>query len=485
MKLHNTLTRKVEEFKPAQGKTVKLYTCGPTVYDYYHIGNLRNAVFNDTLRRTLEAGGYKVSHVMNITDVGHLVSDADEGEDKLEKGAKREGKTVWDVAEHYTQAFKNDMAAMNVLPPNAYHSKKYDDNYARATEFILQQIEMVKLLLDKGFAYQTKQAIYFDVTKLKDYGELSGQKLADKEIGARSDVVTDTDKHHPHDFALWFFAAGHFASHTMQWDSPWGNGFPGWHLECSAIIHATLGDPIDIHTGGVDHIGTHHPNEMAQTEGAYGHVLSKFWVHNEFVLVDGAKMAKSKGNSYTLKDVTDKGFDPLALRLLYLQAHYRTELNFSWENLEAAQNRLKSLQAMADLRFQTVPGFNEAEPDEAFIKLLETLARDSFIAFQDNLNTPVALANLSKLEAVTVNGLYEGSKLLFIDFVQDFIDRPFGLQLLNSVDITSKQKELLNARQKARDDKDFAKSDELREQLKEQGIGVRDTEHGQIWYRTD
>ncbi|HSX16031.1 MAG TPA: cysteine--tRNA ligase, partial [Candidatus Saccharimonadales bacterium] len=258
MNLYNTLSRKVEALKPIKDGEVSLYTCGPTVYNYYHIGNLRNAVFNDTLRRTLVASGLDVKHVMNITDVGHLVSDADEGEDKLEKGAAREGKTVWEVAEHYTDAFKADMAAMNVLPPsvNPGREKNSTDPYARATDFIPEQIEMVQKLLDGGFAYQTKQAIYFDVTKLPSYGELSGQKLADKEVAARSDVVTDPEKHHPYDFAVWFFAVGHFADHTMRWDSPWGEGFPGWHLECSAIIHATLGDPIDIHTGGVDHIGT-------------------------------------------------------------------------------------------------------------------------------------------------------------------------------------------------------------------------------------
>ena len=475
MKLYNTLTRKVEEFTPQNGNEVSLYTCGPTVYDYYHIGNLRNAVFNDTLRRTLEASGYSVKHVMNITDVGHLVSDADEGEDKLEKGAKREGKTVWEVAEHYTDAFKSDMTAMNVLPPNGYHSPKYNDNYARATEFIDQQIEMVKLLIDNGFAYQTKQAIYFDVTKLPDYGILTGQRLADKEVGARSDVVTDPDKHNPHDFAVWFFAVEHFKDHTMQWESPWGNGFPGWHLECSAIIHATLGDPIDIHTGGVDHIGTHHPNEMAQTEAAFGHPLAHFWVHNEFVLVDGTKMAKSKGNSYVLKDITDKGFDPLAYRLLVLQAHYRTELNFSWENLEAAKNRLKTYGHMADLQFQAVPTntWLSIEPG------LKTIMN----ALEDDLNTPVALAVLSNLAAQTEERLISRSDLDNFKSLLQHFDALFGLNLSSRQDITESQKQLLAAREQARDAKDFTKSDQLRDKLAEQGIAVRDTTHGQIWSR--
>lgn len=473
MKLYNTLTRKVEDFEPANNGEVSLYTCGPTVYNYYHIGNLRNAVFNDTLRRTLEASGYSVKHVMNITDVGHLVGDGDDGEDKLETGAKREGKTVWQVAEHYTKAFKSDMVAINVLTANAYHSDKYDDNYARATEFIDQQIEMVKLLIEKGFAYQTKQAIYFDVTKLPDYGILSGQRLADKEVGARSDVITDPDKKNPHDFAVWFFTVGHFKGHSMQWESPWGNGFPGWHLECSAIIHATLGDPVDIHTGGVDHIGTHHPNEMAQTEAAFGHPLAHFWVHNEFVLVDGAKMAKSKGNSFTLKDIVDRGFDPLAYRLLVLQAHYRSELNFSWENLEAAQNSLKNFSAWADLQFQTSSSNSLATN---YIEALAAIKQE----LQEDLRTPQALAFLNGM----VNRIDElGIDSVAVRDAAKEVDNLLGLQLSAREDINDDQKQILAERQKARDDKDWVKSDELRDELKEQGIAVRDTEHGPIWSR--
>lgn len=475
MKLYNTLTRTIEDFKPTSGKTVKLYTCGPTVYDYYHIGNLRNAVFNDTLHRILEASGFDVKHVMNITDVGHLVSDADEGEDKLEKGAQREGKTVQEVAEHYTQAFKSDMAAMNVLPPNGYHSQKHDDNYARATEFIDQQIEMVRLLLDKDFAYQTEQAIYFDVTKVPDYGILSGQRLSDKEVGARSEVVTDPHKRGPHDFAVWFFTVGHFAGHSMQWESPWGKGFPGWHLECSAIIHTTLGDPIDIHTGGVDHIGTHHPNEMAQTEAAYGHRLANFWVHNEFILVDGQKMSKSKNNSFTLKDIIERGFDPLAYRLMVLQAHYRSELNFSWENLEAAQNRLTSYRAMADLQFQPVRG-EEWLGNNVDYDVIRN-------ALQDDLNTPLALATLSGLAAQSEEKLLGTADIERFRGLISNVELLFGLGFLDRSDISDEQKDLISERQKARDEKDWARSDELRDKLLEQGIAVRDTSAGPIWSR--
>lgn len=461
IRLYNTLTRKVEELKPIKPGQVSLYTCGPTVYNYYHIGNLRNAVFNDTLRRTLEASGYKVRHTMNITDVGHLVSDADEGEDKLEKGAAREGKTVWEVAEHYTRAFKHDMQLMNVLPPNAYHSKKYDDNYARATEFIDQQIDMVERLLKKGFAYQTKQAIYFDVTKLPNYGILTGQKLADKEVAARSDVVTDPDKRGPHDFAVWFFTVGRYEGHSMHWDSPWGDGFPGWHLECSAIIHATLGDPIDIHTGGVDHIGTHHPNEMAQTEAAFGHPLAHYWVHNEFILVDGAKMAKSKGNSYTLADVTDRGFHPLALRLLYLSAHYRSELNFSWKFLDDATQRLLDIYAWADLIHQEQLGFDFVSD----INLEASLAED--------LGTVPALILLE-----TEFHRIPRAKLLAK------VDQIFGLELAGRPDITDQQKHLISEREEARKAKAWKRADEIRDQLAAHHLTIDDTPHGPRWRRT-
>ncbi len=480
MRLYNTLSRKAVEFKPHDPKTVKLYTCGPTVYNYYHIGNLRNAVFNDTLRRALNLVGHNVQHVMNITDVGHLVSDGDEGEDKLEKGARSEGKTVWEVAEHYTKAFKNDMAAMNVLPPNGYNSPKHHDTYARATEFIAGQLDMIQRLIDKGLAYQTTQAIYFDVTKLPDYGILSGQRLADKEVAARSEVVTDSEKYHPYDFAIWFFTVGHFADHTMHWPSPWGEGFPGWHLECSAIIHGTLGDPIDIHTGGVDHIGTHHPNEMAQTQGAFGHDLANYWLHNEFILVDGAKMSKSKNNSYTLKQITDKGFHPLALRLLYLQSHYRSELNFSWKALEAAQNALLNIYAWADLRHQTTTGIMPAELDELF----RDTRRGMLAAIEEDLNTPVALATLGKLVMYMTNIPIPGVEGKYTDGTLGFIDDLLGLNLANRPDITPAQKQLIANRETTRQAKDWSKADELRSQLSAHHLEIDDTPAGPRWRRT-
>ena len=477
MKLYNTLSRRLEDFTPRVPATASLYTCGPTVYNYYHIGNLRNAIFNDTLRRTLEAEGYTVKHVMNITDVGHLVSDGDDGEDKLEKGAKREGKTVWEVAAHYTEAFKRDMAGLNILSPNAYDSSTYGDTYARATEFIDSQIDMVRLLIERGFAYQTEQAIYFEVAKLADYGQLSGQKLADKANAARTAVVTDAAKRSPHDFAVWFFAVGHFKDHSMQWDTPWGSGFPGWHLECSAIIHATLGDPIDIHTGGIDHIGTHHPNEMAQTEAAYGHPLARLWAHNEFVLVDGTKMSKSKGNAYTLADLAAKGFHPLAYRLLALQAHYRSELNFTWESLEAAQTTLVNLYAFADLKHQ--PNLAEIRLSETDIP--ELLSRIT-AALADDLATTTALAEVFRY----ATSLAAGMTLASEDFAEllSGLDALLGLNLADQPDITAAQKELIAKRETAREARDWPGADRLRQQLRKHNIEISDTPNGPRWRRS-
>ncbi|HSH31979.1 MAG TPA: cysteine--tRNA ligase [Candidatus Saccharimonadales bacterium] len=480
MKLTNTLTRHKEELVPLKDNRVTLYTCGPTVYDYVHIGNLRSFLFDDVLRRVLQFSGYQVRHVMNITDVGHLVSDGDEGEDKLEKGARREGKTVWDVAEHYTQAFKRDVELLNILAPNGYDSPKYSDSYARATEFIGAQIEMVQLLLDQGFAYQTTQAIYFDVTKLADYGILTGQKLSEKEVAVRREVVTDSDKHHPYDFAVWFFAAGHFKDHSMRWSSPWGEGFPGWHLECSAIIHATLGDPIDIHTGGIDHIGTHHTNEIAQTAAAFGHPLARVWVHNEFVLADGAKMAKSKDNFYTVKDITARGYTPLAFRLLILQAHYSSELNFTWPSLEAAQNFLLKLYAWADLRFQAVPG--SANPD--FSKRIAGAQAAFKEAVEDDLGTPQALAVISQLADWMERAPLPERDLEQFDQMLAQVEAVLGLGLVGRADIEAEAKQLIRQRQQARASQDYRLADQLRQQLLELRVEINDTPDGPRWRRS-
>ncbi len=478
IRLHNTLGRKTQEFKPLKAREVSLYTCGPTVYDYAHIGNLRSFVFDDTLRRTLQ-NRYKVRHVMNITDVGHLSGDDDEGEDKLEKGANREHKTVWEVADLYIKAFEADVASLNILKPNGYHGA--GGPYARATDFINQQIEIVAILLEKGYAYQTEQAIYFDVSRLDDYGKLTGQKLSEKEVAARSEVVTDKAKRHPQDFALWFFKVGRFADHSMSWPSKWGAGFPGWHLECSAIIHATLGEPIDVHTGGVDHIGTHHTNEIAQTEAAYGHQLAKYWLHNEHLLVEGKRMAKSARNFYTLTEVVQKNFDPLALRLLFLQSHYRSQMNFSWEALRAAQANLTMLRSFACLRFQ----YDSAPRpwllgDDFFAEA----SRKIVDHMENDLATPAALAETNRV----VNHVNENAHAIhpsahaeqFKGFLE-LLDKLLGLRLLDTKDISGEQKELIKKREAARQDQDWSQADELRNELKTQGIEVKDTPAGPIW----
>jgi len=459
MKIYDTLSRSIQDFKPIIPGVAKLYTCGPTVYDYSHLGNLRAYVFDDTLRRALSSSGLEVQHVMNITDVGHLASDEDEGEDKLEKGAGRENKTVWEVAEFYIKAFKEDTNKLNILPPNAYHGP--DGVYARATDFIDVQIKIIDILIKKGFAYQTNQAIYFDVSKLSDYGKLTGQNLADKEVAARPEVVTDADKKNAQDFALWFFTIGRFASHSMHWPSQWGEGFPGWHLECSAIIHSTLGEPIDIHTGGVDHIGTHHTNEIAQSEAAFGAKLSNFWVHNEHLLVEGQKMSKSLGNFHTLSDVIKQGFNPLALRILFLQSHYRTQASFSWLSLEAAANFLKSLESWADLRFQRLPKY----PPEAISGLQE--------AFYNDLNTPEALSRLSKL-------INDPSSAPDVKILSQ-IDQLFGISLSERSDIDSADKQIISNRETARLEKNWQAADELRNTLANKGIELMDSADGPIW----
>ncbi len=332
--LYNTKSRSVEEFKPLKEGIVTMYACGPTVYDKTHIGHMRKYIGDDILHRTLSYLGYEVKHVMNITDVGHLTNDSDEGDDKFEGKAKAEGKTVWDVAKYYTEYFETTMRAVNVLPPTIE---------PKATDHIPQMIKLVEELVQKGFAYETSQAVYFDVAKDSKYGELSGQKLSDKEVGARDEVVTDKDKKNPADFALWFKKVGKFADHQMYWPSPWGDGFPGWHIECSAMSMHYLGETIDIHTGGIDHIPVHHENEIAQSECATGHQFVRFWVHHEFLNVGGEKMSKSKNNFYTIEDIKSRGIDPLSMRLMAMGTSYRKPLNFTWESLEGVKGLLKRL----------------------------------------------------------------------------------------------------------------------------------------------
>ena len=374
LRLWNTATRSLEEFHPIHPPAIGLYTCGPTVYWDAHIGNMRSYVFEDILQRTLELEGYAVKRVMNITDVGHLTSDEDEGEDKIEQAAAKEGKTAQEIATMYTHRFLDDARKLNIKIPSAPY-------LCKATEHIPEQIELIQELEKKGFTYQTSDGIYFDTSKFPSYGTLSGQRLEEKEEGARVEI--NTEKRNKTDFALWKLS-GALSKRQQEWPSPWGVGFPGWHIECSAMSRKYLGQPFDIHCGGVDHIPVHHENEIAQSEAAYGVKLANYWLHNEFLAVESQKMSKSLGNVYTVSDLESRGFDPLALRYLYLGTHYRQKENFTWDALQAAQNALTRLRET--IREWDAPEIGCAEYETNFTTAIE-----------DDLNTPIALSVLWKL----------------------------------------------------------------------------------------
>lgn len=450
--LYNTLSRQKEVFHPLHPDNVGLYSCGPTVYWFAHIGNLRAYLFADVLRRTLELNGLNVTHVMNITDVGHLVGDGDEGEDKLEVGAKREGKTAWDIAKFYTEAFVADASALNVVLPSGEH-------LCRATDHIPEQIAMIEALEKNGFTYRTSDGIYFDTSKLSDYGRLGGQKAEEKEAGARVEMG---EKKHATDFAVWKCSPEH-EKRQMEWDSPWGVGFPGWHIECSAMSTKYLGPTFDIHTGGIDHIAVHHENELAQTEGAYGALEANVWMHSEFLTVDGGKMSKSLGNLFTLQDLQEKGFEPMAYRYLVLGAHYRSKLNFTWGALEAAKNALNRLRSV--VRDWERGGDVSAE-----------YASEFFEVVNDDLNTAQALALVWKLvDDTSLDSATKSATLLSFD-------RVLGLGLEAVVGIPRERSEevnqLIEARDKARAEKDWEASDRLRDEIIAQGFDVMDTPEG-------
>jgi cysteinyl-tRNA synthetase len=465
LKLYNTLSRKIEDFKPIKENEVSLYTCGPTVYHFAHIGNLRTYIFEDLLRRVLEYDGYKVDHAMNITDVGHLVGDGDEGEDKMEVGAKREGKSPLEIAKFYEDKFFADCKELNILYPNEVLS---------ATQSIPEQIEIIKILGQKGFTYKDEFAIYFDTSKLPDYGKLTGQNLADKKTGARGDVVIASAKKNPADFALWFFLKGRYVNHILYWPSPWGEGFPGWHIECSAISRKLLGQPFDIHTGGVDHIGTHHTNEIAQSEAAFGTPLANYWMHGEFLLINSGRMGKSEGNLMTLDDLKAKGFSPLDYRYLCLTAHYRTQMNFTWENLKAAKtariNLMLETRELVLYKHGTTPADIDATQATNFDLQFKR-------AINEDLNIPQALATV--WEMLKNKDVTDAQKL---QSIQSF-DRVLGLKLDDAQEMKTTLPEnirvLSDSRMLAKRQKDFTKSDELRQQIEALGYEVMDTPEGQ------
>lgn len=450
MRLYNTLTHTISEFEPLDGKIVKMYACGPTVYDYAHIGHLRKYIGDDILRRTLERE-WEVKHVMNVTDVGHLTSDADSGEDKMEKGAKKFGKTVLEVARLFEDDFLKSISLVNVLRPTVI---------ARATEHIADQIALIEELVVKGFTYKTPQAIYFNVSKFPDYTKLSKQDLDDKIAGVRQEVVVDSQKKNPADFALWFFTTGKFANHVLRWSSPWGEGFPGWHIECSAMAMRYLGPTIDIHTGGVDHISVHHTNEIAQSECATGQEFVRFFIHHEFLRVDGEKMSKSLGNIYTLKDLKDKGFSPLAFRYLTFQTHYRAEMNFTWEALVSATSALTKIYEAASI-------FTEIHKDADI-----EYERDFFEALNHDLNMPKALSILWDLlrtpkvalphKAATIR---EMDKVLGLDIFEN-------AKLMNK--IPPRVLKLAEDRDFLRHNRQYTQADHLRNRIEKMGYVVKD-----------
>lgn len=468
MKLYNTLSKKIEQIKPIKPGHISLYTCGPTVYHYMHIGNLRKAIFDDLLKRTLLCSGYEVNHVMNITDVGHLSDDGDEGEDKLEKRSRQEAKTVWEIADYYTNCALADYDAVNFLAP---------DKIVKATDTINFQLEFVEDLEIKGYAYAGDLGVYFDTSKLDDYGKLTGQKLADKKIAARPDVVIDPSKRNTRDFALWVFTKGKHQHHSMKWDSKWGEGFPGWHLECSAIIKKEFGESIDIHTGGVDHIGTHHTNEIAQSEALNDKPLARHWMHSEFLLVDSNKMSKSLGNTYRILDLEERGFDRQTFRLLILQSHYRSQQNFTWEALKAAENRLIDLRLLAYYRFQPV------EKSDITNGMIQDYKHKILDSMQNDLSSPEALSILSRFrDHVISSGIPESSMSNYVDFVF-WLDQILGLDLAIEKDITQSQKKKIVERSKMREQKEWDKSDKIRDELALEGIYLEDSTAKSFWYK--
>lgn len=448
MKLYNTLSRKLEQVKPLDPPKVTLYTCGPTVYQEPHIGNWRTFLFYDTLHRVLTYKGFEVDHVLNITDVGHLTGDSDDGEDKLAAQAKKERKTAWEVAKVHTQQFEDGLERLNIVRPN---------QLPKATDHIEEQIKLIMKLEDKGFTYETSDGVYFDTSKFKGYGKLAGIKVEEQMAGAR--VQHNPEKRQHTDFALWKFSPED-SKRDMEWPSPWGKGFPGWHLECSAMAIKYLGETIDIHGGGVDHIGVHHSNEIAQSEGATGKPFANIWIHAEHMLIDNQKMSKSIGNIFTLKDIEQQA-GLLVFRLLMLSSHYRSQQNFTWKALRGAQNNLLDIYAWSDLHLQS-------EGEEIDLAPIEN-------ALYDDLNTPQALAALNQ---IINSGKAPNRQAL------EKLDSLFGLKLLEREDITDNQKQLIKDREEARIAKNFEEADKIRKQLQHQDLAVDDSDNGPRWRRT-
>ena len=448
MKLYNTLTRKVEEFTPQDTERVKMYTCGPTVYSFAHIGNFTAYIYWDLLVRTIRLNGWKEDRVLNITDVGHLASDADDGEDKMEKGARREGKTVWQIAEMYMNDYLANFRALNLIEPT---------QICRATDFIEEDIALVDALDKKGFVYETSDGLYYDTSKFASYADFAHLDLENLKAGAR--VEFNNEKHNASDFALWKWVR-EGEDHAMQWKYRGRAGYPGWHIECAAIIHEKLGETIDIHTGGIDHIPVHHTNEIAELEGAYDKQMSRFWVHNNFITIDGEKISKSLGNVYMFSDLIAKGFSHLDYKMWVLQGHFQSERNFSFSDLAAARQRLTNYRNFAALRWQK-PATDMSEVRAAILEQLN-----------NNLNSAGALAELDKAIKNNVPSN---------EFVE-FLDEAFGLKLAESTpDISDELKSKIAERKQAKTERNFAKSDALRDEIAEAGIKLLDGANEMLW----
>ncbi len=450
IKIFNSLTNKKEIFKSEEPGLVKMYSCGPTVYYYQHIGNMRAYIFMDSLRRMLKYNGYKINGVMNITDVGHLTSDDDFGDDKMEKSAKRENKTPQEIAKFYTDIYFDDLKQLNVDIP---------ENITPATQFIPQMIDFIKGLEEKGYTYKLDDGIYFDIKKFSGYGQLSNKDL-DKPGNAR--IEENPNKHHPFDFALWKFVP---ESHIMKWPSPWGVGCPGWHIECSAMGRTILGEKIDIHTGGIDHKTVHHEDEIAQNDALSGHKVVNNWMHNEFLLIDGGKMSKSLGNLYTISDLKQRGFEPLAFKFFCLNTHYSKKLNFTFEGLKASAAGYKNLKTLLLEHKNGTQDFAQEKAQEYKDKFLE--------AINDDLNYPLAIGVLWTLLKSEPK-----SKKVY-DLVIDF-DKALGLDLQNAQpeqtqEVPQEIKNIAEERLIARQNKDWAKSDELRDKLLALGYKIKDS----------
>ena len=460
--LYNTLTRKKEEFEPIDKSEVGLYACGPTVYNYAHIGNLRTYIFEDILKRVLEYNGYKVKHVMNITDVGHLTGDGDMGEDKLEKGSKREGKTAWEIAEFYTKAFKSDLKKLNIIEP---------DIWCKATEYIQEQIDLIKILEKKGYTYKISDGIYYDTSKFKNYNKLSHLDLETLREGAR--VEKNEEKKNSTDFALWKFSPKD-KKRQMEWSSPWGIGFPGWHVECSAMSMELLRDNLDIHCGGIDHINVHHTNEIAQSEAATGKQFFNYWMHGAFLNIKGGKkMAKSEGNFLTLENaLIKKEIDPLVYRFAALQTHYRKPMEYSEEVMKNAERGLNHLKN----QFRNFGEIIGKVSEKFKSKFLEEINND--------LNMPKALAVVQ--EMLKSNLSNEDKKATLLEFDLEIL----GVGIVNldikageDVKIDENVEMLKKERQKARKEKNFEESDRLRSEIEKLGYTVEDSKDGTRIYK--